>query len=62
MCCIVPCCAMLCYVLQLLSKVMDNAFTIPVINKRFGLDALIGLVPYVGVYWGFWGQGWSRLF
>jgi hypothetical protein len=34
---------------QLLSKVMDSAVTIPIINKKFGLDAVIGLVPYAGV-------------
>ena len=27
---------------------MDNAVTIPVIGKRVGLDAVIGLIPYVG--------------
>jgi hypothetical protein len=42
------CRAVLCFC-QLLSKVMDNAVTIPIINKKFGLDAVIGLIPYVGV-------------
>eukprot|EP00882_Tetradesmus_deserticola_P029810 GHRQ01033425.1.p1 GENE.GHRQ01033425.1~~GHRQ01033425.1.p1 ORF type:complete len:201 (+),score=61.09 GHRQ01033425.1:314-916(+) len=34
--------------LMTLSKVMDNAITVPIINKRFGLDAILGLIPYVG--------------
>jgi hypothetical protein len=33
-----------------LSKVMDNAITIPIIKKKFGLDAMLGLIPYVGTY------------
>jgi hypothetical protein len=33
---------------MLLSKVMDNAITIPIIKKKFGLDAMLGLIPYVG--------------
>jgi hypothetical protein len=32
----------------MLSKVMDNAITIPVIGKKIGLDAFIGLIPYAG--------------
>jgi hypothetical protein len=28
---------------------MDQAVTIPVLNRKIGLDALIGLVPYAGV-------------
>jgi len=48
-----PCRAMLCLavvflLLQLLTKVMDNAITIPVIKKKFGLDAMLGLIPYAG--------------
>lgn len=34
--------------IQLLTKVMDNAITIPVIKKKFGLDAMLGLIPYAG--------------
>jgi hypothetical protein len=33
----------------MLSKVMDNAVTVPLINKRIGLDAVLGLIPYAGV-------------
>jgi hypothetical protein len=42
-------CAVLLCGMQMLSKVMDNAVTIPLINKKIGLDAMIGLVPYAGV-------------
>lgn len=31
-----------------LSVLMDSAFKLPVINKRIGLDSIIGLVPGVG--------------
>ena len=31
-----------------LSVLMDSAFEIPIIKKRVGLDAIIGLVPGVG--------------
>jgi uncharacterized protein DUF4112 len=31
-----------------LSQLLDNAFIIPGTNIRFGLDALIGLVPGIG--------------
>ncbi|KAF6261326.1 hypothetical protein COO60DRAFT_793930 [Scenedesmus sp. NREL 46B-D3] len=34
--------------LMTLSKVMDNAITVPIINKKFGLDAILGLIPYIG--------------
>jgi hypothetical protein len=34
--------------LRAVSRLLDNAFTIPGTNVRFGLDALIGLVPGVG--------------
>ena len=27
---------------------MDEAFTIPVINKKVGLDAILGLIPGIG--------------
>ncbi|MGO4386491.1 DUF4112 domain-containing protein [Microvirga sp. 2YAF29] len=32
----------------LLAKLLDNAFLIPGLNRRVGLDAVIGLVPGVG--------------
>jgi hypothetical protein len=31
-----------------LTRLMDGIFEIPVIGRRFGLDALIGLVPVLG--------------
>jgi hypothetical protein len=31
-----------------LATLMDNAFVIPGINRRIGLDAIIGLVPGIG--------------
>ncbi len=34
--------------IEYLAKLMDNRFRIPGTNIRFGLDALIGLVPGVG--------------
>ena len=34
--------------LRSLSRLLDNAFTIPGTQYRFGLDALIGLVPGLG--------------
>jgi hypothetical protein len=34
--------------LRALSRLLDNAFTIPGTQYRFGLDALIGLVPGLG--------------
>lgn len=37
---------------QMLSKVMDNAVTIPVVGKKIGLDAVIGLIPYAGAWVG----------
>lgn len=39
--------------LDALSKLMDNQFRIPGTNLRFGLDGIIGLVPYVGDMAGF---------
>lgn len=39
--------------LEALSKLMDNQFRIPGTNWRFGLDGIIGLVPYVGDIAGF---------
>ncbi|MCC7244143.1 MAG: DUF4112 domain-containing protein [Saprospiraceae bacterium] len=34
--------------LEAMSKLMDNQFVIPGTNYRFGLDGIIGLIPYVG--------------
>jgi hypothetical protein len=34
--------------LNSLTQIMDNRFTIPGTNIKFGLDFLIGLVPYAG--------------
>jgi Domain of unknown function (DUF4112) len=34
--------------LNTLANLLDNQFRIPGTNMRFGLDALIGLIPYVG--------------
>lgn len=34
--------------LRAVSRLLDSAFTVPGTNFRFGLDALIGLVPGVG--------------
>lgn len=34
--------------LKALSQLMDNAFTLPGTNIRFGLDSIIGLVPFLG--------------
>src|SRR6185369_7524402 len=34
--------------LELLARLMDNAFEIPGTNVRFGLDAIIGLIPGLG--------------
>lgn len=31
-----------------LSSLLDNRFTIPGLNTRFGVDALIGLIPGIG--------------
>lgn len=39
--------------LDVLAKLLDNQFRIPATNLRFGLDGLIGLVPYVGDIAGF---------
>ena len=36
-----------------LAHLLDDAFRIPVINYRFGLDAALGLVPVVGDVSGF---------
>jgi len=34
--------------ITLVAKLMDNAFLIPGLNRRVGLDAVLGLVPGVG--------------
>jgi hypothetical protein len=39
--------------LDQLAKLLDNQFRIPGTQVRFGLDAIIGLVPYVGDIAGF---------
>ena len=38
--------------LEQLAHLMDTAFVIPGLNKRVGLDALIGLVPVIGDFAG----------
>ncbi|MFN7116625.1 MAG: DUF4112 domain-containing protein [Saprospiraceae bacterium] len=35
------------------AEILDNRFRIPILNVRFGIDSLIGLVPYVGDMAGF---------
>lgn len=39
--------------LDALAKLLDNQFRIPGTNFRFGLDGIVGLVPYVGDVAGF---------
>lgn len=39
--------------LDALARLLDNQFRIPGTNARFGLDGLIGLVPYLGDVAGF---------
>ena len=39
--------------LETLTKLMDNQFRIPGTNWRFGLDGVIGLIPYMGDMAGF---------
>lgn len=39
--------------LEALAKLLDNQFRVPGTNMRFGLDGLIGLVPYLGDMSGF---------
>jgi hypothetical protein len=34
--------------LDMISNLLDNAFTIPGTNRKIGIDALIGLLPVVG--------------
>ncbi len=39
--------------LETLSKLMDNQFRVPGTQWRFGLDGIIGLIPYLGDMAGF---------
>ncbi|MFN0212958.1 MAG: DUF4112 domain-containing protein [Saprospiraceae bacterium] len=39
--------------LESLSKLMDNQFRVPGTQLRFGLDGIIGLIPYMGDMAGF---------
>ena len=34
--------------MELMAKLLDNAFHIPGTNQRVGIDAIIGLIPVVG--------------
>ena len=34
--------------MELVARVLDTAFVVPGTNQRFGIDAIIGLVPGVG--------------
>ncbi len=34
--------------IEAMEKLLEGSFTMPVINRKFGLDFLIGLVPVVG--------------
>ena len=43
--------------LETLSKLMDNQFRIPGTQIRFGLDGIIGLIPYMGDMAGFVASG-----
>lgn len=36
-----------------LANLLDNKFNIPGTNWRFGLDSLVGVIPYVGDFAGF---------
>jgi hypothetical protein len=42
----------------MLAKLMDSQFRIPGTNIRFGIDALIGLIPGVGDFAGFLVSGY----
>jgi hypothetical protein len=33
---------------EALEKLLENSFTIPVLNRRVGLDAILGLLPVAG--------------
>lgn len=39
--------------LDALAKLLDNQFRIPGTNMRFGLDGIMGMIPYVGDMAGF---------
>ena len=34
--------------MEVMAKLLDNSFTVPGTNQRFGIDAIIGLVPGLG--------------
>jgi hypothetical protein len=34
--------------IEALEKLLENSFTVPVINRPIGLDAIVGLVPGIG--------------
>lgn len=34
--------------IEALEKLLENSFTLPVINRPIGLDAIVGLVPGIG--------------
>ena len=34
--------------MEVMAKLLDNSFSIPGTNQRFGIDAIIGLVPGLG--------------
>lgn len=40
-------------ILDKTAEILDNRFRIPILNIRFGIDSLVGLVPYVGDIAGF---------
>ncbi len=39
-------------VLDKTAEILDNRFRIPIVNLRFGVDSLVGLIPYVGDIFG----------
>lgn len=41
-----------------LAHLLDNSFRIPLINYRFGVDAILGLVPVIGDFTAFGLSGW----
>ena len=34
--------------IERITSLMDDSFTLPILNKRFGLDPIIGLIPGAG--------------
>jgi len=34
--------------IEALEKLLENSFTVPVINRPIGLDAIVGLIPGIG--------------